>query len=233
MTGEVFMTCYSGFLQPGVELSWEKPYFEQDTAVLDSGKANDEGLPHYVTSISMLRYGVINPIIIWAEEQPGMYNIYPGRTRYFVWQILSHIDAPIILIDRFGHHVEEHQKHFDQLSLHRETITMDLVYRKDNHEAWPRSPDAPHLTAHDAERAIFAQEWDLNGKTWKRAKREHPEQRFPEYYRMLEEQPGLDFYHNNVIKYRWGWNQEVRQRVDITCMKDGMEVLLPHIGIKW
>jgi hypothetical protein len=227
------MTCYSGFLRPGVELSWEKPYFEQDSAVLDSGKANDEGLPHYVTSISMLRYGVINPIIIWAEEQPGMYNIYPGRTRYFVWQILSHIDAPIILIDRFGHRVEEHQKHFDQLSLHRETITMDLVYRKDNHEAWPRSPDAPHLTAHETERAIFAQEWNLNGKTWKRAKREHPEQRFPEYYRMLEEQPGLDFYHNDTIKYRWGWNKEVRQRVDITCMKDGMEVLLPHIGITW
>lgn len=233
MTGEVFMTCYSGFLQPGVELSWERPYFENDTAVLDSGKANDEGIPHYVTAISMLRYGIVNPIVVWAEEQPGLYNVYPGRTRYFIWQVLSHIDAPIILIDRFGHPLAEHQKHFDQLSLHRESLTMDLVYRKDNHEAWLRNPDAPHLTAHQTERAIFAQDWDLDGKTWKRAKREHPEQRFPEYYRMLREQQGLDFYYQERLKYRWGWNEQVRKRIDITCMKDGMEVLLPHIGIEW
>ena len=232
MTGEVFMTCYSGFLQPGVELSWERPYFETDTAVLDSGKANDEGIPHYVTAISMLRYGIVNPIVVWAEEQPGLYNVYPGRTRYYIWQVLSHIDAPIILIDRFGHPLEEHQKHFDQLSLHRESLTMDLVYRKDNHEAWLRSPDAPQLTAHETERAIFAQDWDLNGKTWKRAKREEPEERFPEYFRMLKENEGLDFYYQDQIKYRWGHNNK-RRRVDITCMKDGMEVLLPHIGIKW
>lgn len=233
MTGEVLMTCYSGFLKPGVELSWEKPYFEQDTAVLDSGKANDEGIPHYVTSISMLRYGIVNPIIIWAEEHPGDYNMFPGRTRYFIWQVLTFIDAPIILIDRFGHPIEEHQKHFDQLSLHRESLVMDLVYRKGRHEAWPRSPDAPHLTAHETERAIFTQDWDLDGKDWKRAKREHPEQRFPEYFKQLHHAQGLDFYYQDKLKYQWGHNPKDRRRVDITCMKDGMEVLLPHIGIVW
>lgn len=233
MTGEVFMTCYSGFLKPGVEMSWERPYFKHDTAVLDSGYANDQGLPHYVTALSMLKVGCVNPVTVWAEELSGMYNLFPGRTRYFIWQVLDFIDVPVIVIDRFGHRLEEHQKYFDQLSLHRETLTMDLVYRKDNHEAWLRSPDAPHLTAHQTERAIFAQEWDLNGKDWKRAKREEPEQRFPEYFRRLREQPGLDFYYREKLKYQWGHNQEDRRRVDITCMKDGMEVLLPHIGIEW
>ena len=232
MTGEVYMTCYSGFLKPGVVLSWEHEYFLEDTHVLDSGKVNDEGIPHYVTAISMLRYGCINPVVIWAEERAGEYNLFPGRTSYFIWQVLDFIDVPVIVIDRFGHPLEEHQKHFNQLDLHRDSLTMDLVHRKGNHEAWLRNPDSNDMTAHQTERSIFASEWDLDGKDWKRAKREHPEDRFPEYFKALRDQQGLDFYHEDTLKYQWGHNPD-RRRVDISCMKDGMEVLLPHIGIQW
>jgi hypothetical protein len=232
MTGEVIMTCYSGLLRPGVELSWEKRFFENDTSVLDSGMANDEGIPHYVTSLSMLRYGIVNPIIVWAEEYPGEYNISPGRSRYFCWQVLDFIEAPIILIDRFNHDLSTHSEWFDNLDIHRESVVMDLVYRKGRHEAWPRNPMQPEMTAHQAERAIFNTEWDLGELTWKRAKREHPENRFPEYFKALKEHQGIDFYHGGERKYRWGWSNN-RKRVDINNMKEGMEILLPHIGITW
>lgn len=235
---KIYMTCYEGFLRPDVELSWEKEFFEWDTAVLDSGSENDHGIPHYVTSLSMLNKGMVNPIVVWAEERAGTYNIYPGRSRYFCWRTLHHIDAPIVLIDRFSHPKTTHRQYFSDLNYMKEDLTLDLVSGRtkhadgyvNQHEAWLRP--RPEENAFDNERQIFATEWDLNGLPWRKAKRWNAEDRFPDYFKALNEKQGLDFYYNDAIKYRWGNNTD-RRRVDITCMKDGTDVLLPHIGIEW
>ena len=235
---KIYMTCYTGFLNPNVHLSWEQEFFEWDENYLSSNLANDQGVPHYIMANSMLKYGILNPIVVWAEQNPGEYNIHPGRTRYFTWRTLNWFDAPIILIDRFSHHKSVHLPYFTDLKYSKEDFVLDLVSSRthhrdgyqNQHEAWLRSPEEPEMTMFDSERKIFGSEYDLNGLSWRKAKRWHPEQRFPEYFKHLNEKEGIDFYYKGKLKYQWG-NNKNRIDVEINDMKDGTDFLYKHIEI--
>lgn len=200
---------------PGVEYRLfnsrpEEPYISNDHTLLTAG----------VTKSMIAMGGTIEPAMIWTTPDLMDFHDSPATTRYVNTQIFKGFSVDALIIDPYYKDPEELKKVFPDLQKYTKPLIADFKPETERgessehvHKIRMRGPDTP--------------DWQ-----WKKVENGVVEEYSMEYDRMLKTKAVLKFYHNGVLKYKWGGDEKNGlQEYEVNGTIEAQKILLKHLEL--